>query len=182
MGKICVFLAEGMEEIEALTVVDICRRAKLEVATVSITGDKRVTSSHQITVEADELLENIDFDDVDMIVLPGGMPGTKNLEACEPLMKQVEAFDKQGRNLSAICAAPSIFGHKGMLKGRRACCWPDFESHLEGAEVVRESVAEDGHFITSRGMGTAIDFSLAIVSRMKNRETAEQIAKAIIYK
>jgi len=182
MGKICVFLAEGMEEIEALTVVDICRRAKLEVATVSITGDKRVTSSHQITVEADELLENIDFDDVDMIVLPGGMPGTLNLEACEPLMEQVAAFDKQGKGLAAICAAPSIFGHKNLLEGRKACCYPGFEKELKGALVSYNSVEVSDHIITSRGMGTAIDFALSIVARIKGQTCADEIEKAIIYR
>lgn len=182
MGKVCVFLAEGVEEIEALTVVDLCRRAGIELETVSITGNKEVTSSHKVTVLADALLQEVDFDAVDMIVLPGGMPGTLNLEACEPLMKQVDDFYAKGKYLSAICAAPSIFGHKGFLKGRKACSFPEFESHLEGAEVVRDSVAVSDHIITSRGMGTAIDFSLAIVARMKDQALADAMASKIVYR
>lgn len=181
MGKVCVFLAEGVEEIEALTVVDICRRADVPLSMVSITGDKMITGSHKVTFEARELLEEVDFDAVDMIVLPGGMPGTLNLEACKPLMDQVERFHEQGKYLSAICAAPGIFGHRGMLKGRRACSYPDFESHLEGAQVTRNPVEVCDHFITSRGMGTAIEFALAIVARMKGQECADDIRKKIIY-
>ena len=120
MKDICVFFGTGYEEIEALTVVDILRRGGLPVKMVSITGEYNVTSSHQVTVKMDALFDEIDFDQVEMIVLPGGMPGTKNLEAFEPLMEQVEAFDKAGRPISAICAAPSILGHRGMLKGRDA--------------------------------------------------------------
>lgn len=181
MGKICVFLAEGMEEIEALTVVDLCRRAGIELSTVSITDSRMVTSSHGITVQADEVLSDIKFDEVDMIVLPGGMPGTMNLEACQPLMEQVEAFDKQRKYLAAICAAPSIFGHKGMLEGRSACCYPSFEDDLKGAAVSRSPVEVSEHIITSRGMGTAIDFALSIVARMKGQSCADEIKKAIIY-
>ncbi len=181
MGKICVFLADGMEEIEALTVVDICRRAQIEIATVSIGEIKEVTSSHNITVIADEVLSEVDFNEVDMIVLPGGMPGTLNLEACELLMTQVEAFNRQEKNLAAICAAPSIFGHRGMLKGRNACCYPSFESHLEGATVTENRVEVSEHIITSRGMGTAIEFALAIVAHIKGQQCADEIRQAIIY-
>lgn len=181
MSEVCVFLAEGMEEIEALTVVDLCRRAKIELSTVSITDSRAVTSSHGITVQADKVLSEIEFDEVDMIVLPGGMPGTLNLEACEPLMEQVAAFDKQGKGLAAICAAPSIFGHKGMLEGRNACCYPSFETELRGAQVSRNSVEVSDHIITSRGMGTAIDFALSIVARIKGQPCADEIKQAIIY-
>lgn len=117
-----------------------------------------------------------------MIVLPGGMPGTKNLEACEPLMEQVDLFYKKGKCISAICAAPSIFGHKGFLKGRNATSYPEFESHLEGAEVSHNSVEISEHVTTSRGLGTAIDFGLAIVERYKGKEEADRIAKAIVYR
>lgn len=181
MGKICVFLAEGVEEIEALTVVDICRRAGLDVTTVSVTGEKMVTSSHQVTMQADELLADVNFDEVDMIVLPGGMPGTLNLEACEPLMAQVDAFYKAGKKLSAICAAPSILGHRGYLQGRNATSFPKFESHLEGAEVSHNRVEVSENIITSRGMGTAIEFGLAIVASMKSQEAADEVKASIIY-
>lgn len=181
MSKVCVFLAQGVEEIEALTVVDLCRRAGVELSMVSITGEKAVTSSHQVTIMADELFEDINFDEVAMIVLPGGMPGTKNLEAYEPLMDQVEKFYKEGRFLSAICAAPSIFGHRGFLEGRNACSFPEFESHLTNARVSHNRVEVSDHIITSRGMGTAIEFGLAIVARMKGQAVAEELKKKIVY-
>ena len=181
MSQVCIFLAEGFEEIEALTVVDILRRAGVDIHTVSVTGDRRVASSHKVPVIADALFEEIDFEQVDMIVLPGGMPGTKNLEAHEGLMAQVDAFYEQDKWLAASCAAPSIYGHKGMLKGKRACCFPEFESHLEGADVVREPVCVSGRFIVSRGMGTAIPFALEICARLAGQERAKEIAGKIIY-
>lgn len=181
MEKICVFLAEGMEEIEALTVVDICRRAQIDIKTVSITDDLMVTSSHAVTVKADMLLSEVDFDEIDMIVLPGGMPGTLNLEACEPLMKKVEEFDEMGKYIAAICAAPSILGHKGMLDRRNACCYPGFEDQLTGALISKNPVEASAHIITSRGMGTAIDFALRIVTAMKGQPCADSIKEAIIY-
>lgn len=182
MNKICVFLAPGFEEIEALTVVDLLRRTQLDTIMVSITDDRQVTGSHHIEVTADALLADIDFDSVTMLVLPGGMPGTTNLEACAPLMAQVEKFDRAGRDISAICAAPSILGHRGMLRGRNACSFPDFESHLEGAEVTRNPVEVSGHIITARGMGCAVDFALAIVAKLKGNAEAEALADKIVYK
>lgn len=182
MAEIGVFLATGFEECEAFLVVDICRRAGLDLKTVSVTGQRGVVSSHGVTVVADALLQEVDFQKLDMIVLPGGMPGTKNLEACEPLMEQVEAFYRTGKCISAICAAPSIFGHKGFLKGRNAVAYPDFESHLEGAQVSRNSVEVSDHVTTSRGLGTAIDFGLAIVERYKGKAEADRIAKAVLYR
>lgn len=181
MSKICVFLAEGMEEIEALTVVDICRRAQIDTKTVSVTEERVVTSSHAVKVEADMILSEVDFETLDMIVLPGGMPGTLNLEACEPLMQKVEEFDKRGKYIAAICAAPSIFGHRGILKGRNACCYPSFEEHLTGAIVSKKTVEVSEHVITSRGMGTAIDFALQIVACIKGQSCADSIKEAIIY-
>lgn len=182
MSKVCVFFGTGFEEIEALTVVDLLRRASIDVSMVSITGEKHVISSHKVSVEMDLLLEEVDFSKVDMIVLPGGMPGTTNLEACKPLMEQVEIFYNEGKYLSAICAAPSIFGHRGMLKGRNACCYPDFESHLEGANVTKNPVEVSENMITSRGMGTAIEFGLAIVEKMTDVQTAKDLSEKIIYK
>ena len=180
--KVCIFLAEGFEEIEALTVADILRRAGIGTSLVSVTGEKQVTSSHNITVAADELFEDVDFAKVDMIVLPGGMPGTLNLEAHQGLMEQVDKFYSEEKWLAAICAAPSIFGHKGMLKGKKACSFPDFESHLEGAEVVRDEVSVAGKIITSRGMGTAIPFGLEICAQLSGSEKAQEISDKIIFR
>ncbi len=181
MSKVSVFFAAGYEEIEALTVVDILRRAGIDVEMVSVTGEKKVTGSHRICVEMDKLFEEVNFDETDMIVLPGGMPGTINLEAFEPLMKQVEIFYEKEKYIAAICAAPSIFGHKGMLKGKTACANPGFESHLEGACVVQEPAVVDGKVITSRGMGTAIPFGLAILEQLKGAEAASDMKEKLVY-
>lgn len=182
MAKVCIFFGTGYEEIEALTVVDLLRRAGIDIDMVSITGEQMVEGSHKITVKMDKLYEEVDFNEVDMIVLPGGMPGTNNLEAFEPLMAQIDAFYAAGKNLAAICAAPSILGHKGMLKGKRACAYPGFESHLEGAEVTVNPVETAEHIITSRGMGCAIEFGLAIIEKLQGKEKAAELANAIIYR
>lgn len=181
MSKIAVFFATGFEEIEALTVVDLLRRTGLDVDMVSITGEKYVTSSHNITVAMDKLLEEVDFSAIDMLVLPGGMPGTKNLEACEAVMQQVDEFYAQKKDISAICAAPSILGHRGYLQGRKACCFPEYESHLTGALVTSHDVEISDHIITARGMGCAIPFGLAIVERFQGKEAADELQKKIIY-
>lgn len=182
MSRIAVFFAEGYEEIEALAVVDICRRGGLEVEMVSIADQEEVKGSHGIMVKMDRSLSKADFEAYDMLVLPGGGLGTKNLEACEELMRQVDRFYAEGRYIGAICAAPSIFGHRGILKGRKACCYPSFESHLEGAEVTGGPVEISEHVVTSRGMGTAVDFGLAILGIFRGEECAAQMAETIQYK
>lgn len=181
MSRVCVFFATGFEEIEALTVVDILRRAGVGVDMVSVTGEKKVTGSHGITVEMDKLYEEIDFEQTDMIVLPGGMPGTTNLEAFSPLMEQVEDFYAKEKFIAAICAAPSIFGHRGMLKGKAACSNPGFESHLDGADVKYDPAVVAGHVITSRGMGTAIPFGLAILEQLEGKEAVLKMKEKIVY-
>ena len=181
MKKICVFFEEGYEEIEALTVVDICRRCGLGVDMVSVTEELMVTGSHGIGVRMDKGFSSADFQEYDMAVLPGGMPGTKNLEAHEGLMAQVDAYYAGGKYVAAICAAPSIFGHRGILKGRRACCYPGIEAHLEGAEVTAGPVEIADNVITSRGMGTAMDFALAIVEVLCGKEKAQEMAEAVVH-
>lgn len=182
MSKIAIFFAEGYEEIEALAVVDVCRRLKLEIDMVSITEERAVTGAHGIPVGMDKVFGEIDCADYDMLVLPGGMPGTRNLEACAPLMEQIDAFYEKGKYIGAICAAPSIFGHRGILKGRKACCYPGFESHLEGAEVTASPVEIDENVVTSRGMGTAIEFGLAIGGLFVEKERVEALAQGIIHR
>ena len=181
MSRAAVFFGTGYEEIEALTVVDILRRAEIETIMVSAMDQRHVDGSHHIMIEADMLTREVDFDTVDVIVLPGGMLGTKNLEACEELMAQVDAFAAQGKIVAAICAAPSILGHRGILRGRKACSYPTFESHLEGATVLQEPAVTDGNVITGRGMGAAIPFSLAILEKLKGAEAARQMAETIVY-
>lgn len=181
MSKAAIFFGTGYEEIEALTVVDILRRGEITADMVSITGEREVTGSHGITVKMDKLFEEVDFDETDIIVLPGGMPGTKNLEAYKPLMDKVDEFYREDKYIAAICAAPSIFGHKGILKGKKACSNPGFESHLEGADVKQEPAVVDGHVITSRGMGTAIPFGLAILAQFAGEEAAEQMRQKLVF-
>lgn len=181
MSKVLVFLAQGFEEIEGLTVVDLGRRAGLDVKTVSITGEKVVTGARGIPVVADVLFENADIDSADMLVLPGGMPGTKNLEAHEPLMAKVDAFAAANKYIAAICAAPTVFGHRGLLNGKNACCYPGMEGDLVGAKANENTVNIDGKIITSRGLGTAIDFSLAIISELIDQATADKIGASVVY-
>lgn len=182
MQKAAIFLAPGLEEIEALTVVDLLRRADIEIAMISISDDLQVTGSHNIQICADKKWSEAEFEEVDMIILPGGVPGTKNLEAHEPLLQKIVAFHEEKKYISAICAAPSILGHLGILKGKNACCFPDYESHLKGAIVTQNEVEVSEHIITSRGMGCAIPFGLAIVERFRGKQIAESLSKKIIYK
>ena len=181
MSKVCVFFGTGYEEIEALTVVDILRRQGIDTQMVSVMGEKTVTGSHQIPVIMDTLIEDVDFNSVDMIVLPGGMPGTDNLEACEPLMEQVDSFLASGKAVAAICAAPRILGHRGHLKGKKAICYPGLEQQLSGAEVVFEDAVRDGNIVTGRGMGCAISFALMIVEYFADKKAADEMAEKIVY-
>lgn len=181
MAKVAIFLATGFEEIEALTVVDLLRRVHVEIDMVSITGEKKAIGSHNIIVETDKIINQLNFSEYDMLILPGGMPGTLNLEANEILMTQVDAFYKQDKLVAAICAAPSIFGHKGMLEGRTACCYPGFEKDLKGANVSMEPVCVDGKIITSRGMGCAVPFGLKIVEILLGEDVSKELAGKIIW-
>lgn len=181
MSKVYVFLADGTEEVEALTVVDLLRRAGITVVTVSVMENKKIMSSHKIGIEADELYGESDYMDGDMIVLPGGMPGTTHLKNNKELRTVLFAYRDASKYLAAICAAPSIFGWNGMLEGKRATCYPGFEEELTGATVTEEAVVTDGRFITSRGLGTAIDFSLELITLLVNKATAEKIAAAVQY-
>ncbi len=182
MDRIAIFLSEGYEEIEALTVVDICRRCGIDIDMVSVTEELGVKGSHNILVQADKTFSQADFAQYTMLVLPGGKRGTEGLEAHEGLMAQIDAFFAAGKYIAAICAAPSIFGHRGILRGRRACCYPTFESHLEGAEVTAGPVEVAGNVITSRGMGTAIEFALAIAALFVGKDEADKMAKTIVYR
>lgn len=181
MAKVYIFLADGFEEIEGLTVVDLLRRADIDITMVSITGELSVTGAHRIAIQADALFENTDFSDAGMLVLPGGMPGTKHLSKHEGLDRLLKEFHSQGKKISAICAAPSVLGSKGLLSGKNAICYPGYEDVLLGAHIKNEAVVEDGNFITSKGMGTAIDFSLAIIRNLKGAAEASKIAASVQY-
>ena len=181
MKKIAVFLAEGLEEIEGLTVVDVLRRAGIEVITVSVSEKKEVTGSHNITILAEALFTEMDYSGLDGVVLPGGMPGTTNLMHHEGVRQVIREFASQKKLVSAICAATSVLGQAGVLKGKRATCYPGFEEQLTGAECCKEQVVRDGNMITSRGMGTAIPFALALTAYFLGQEKADEIKDSILY-
>ena len=181
MSKVYIFLADGFETIEGLTVVDVLRRAGIEITTVSINSTRTVTTAHKISLTADLTFEEADFSDAGMYVLPGGMPGTLNLQAHEGLSKLLEEATAKQIKLAAICAAPSILGQKGLLQGKKATCYPSFEEKLIGANVQDTTVVVDGDIITGRGMGAAIDFSLAIVKELTDEKTAQEVGEGIEY-
>lgn len=181
MGKVYIFLADGFEEVEGLTVVDLLRRAGIEIETVSIKGTRDVLTSHGISLLADRIFAETDFSDAGMLVLPGGMPGTRNLAAYKPLTDLLESFYNKGGKVAAICAAPSVFASLGILKGRRATAYPSFMDKLNGAHTCEETVVVDGNVTTSRGMGTAIDFGLSLIEQLLSREKAAEIAESIVY-
>lgn len=181
MKEIGIFMADGCEEIEGLTVVDIVRRAKLSITTISINGTKKVTSSHEVTFETDAVAEEVDYEKLDAIVLPGGMPGTTHLGQNVIVNNTIKKFAAEGKLVAAICAAPSVLGAAGILSGKKATCHPGFEEKLTGANTSEDAVVTDGAIITSRGMGTAIPFALAIVRYFTDEATVEHIKTGLVY-
>jgi len=177
---IYVFLANGFEETEAIAPIDLLRRSEKKVITVGI-GDNVITSSHGVPVVTDTIAQEASLtDELEMIVLPGGMPGTLNLEKSEYVQAAIDFCVKNNKYIGAICAAPSILGHKGLLKGRKAVCYEGFEAQLEGAEIVSSGVAEDGIFITARGAGVAIDFGLKLVEKAVSKTESDRQRRAIL--
>ena len=182
MKKVCVFLADGFEEIEGLTVVDILRRAGVETETVSVMGTKQIHGAHEILVEADKLFEEADFDAAEMVVLPGGLPGATNLDAHEGLAAVLRGFSTKGKWVAAICAAPMVLGHLGLLDGRRATCYPGFESHLHGAATAGSPVEVDGRVVTGKGPGFTFDFALTLVAQLCGQAKADEVASGMLLK
>ena len=179
---IYVFLAEGFEEVEALTPVDCLRRAGLTVQTVGVTG-KTVTGSHGIPVIADIEKNAVQLDDaLEMIVLPGGMPGTLNLEKDETVQKAIAYAVQHELYVGAICAAPSILGHLGLLSGRKAVCFPGFEEALTGAEIQNAPAVTDGRFITGKGAGAATEFALALVSALCGQDAGDALGRKMVFR
>ena len=177
---IYVFLANGFEEVEAICPIDIMRRAGLSVTTVGI-GGTQITGSHGITVNADMSEDNLDISDAEMIFLPGGMPGTLNLAANPTVKKAINYAKANDKYIAAICAAPSILGEMGLLKGKEAICYPGFEDKLIGATISQKRVVKDGKIITAAGMGVATDMGLCIVETLVRKETADKLRVAVIY-
>ncbi len=183
MSKAYILLADGFEEVEAFTPVDLMRRAGVEVVCASITDKKEVTGARKINALADITIDEVG-DDGDMLILPGGMPGTNYLKESSKVQALVRKYNETGKYLAAICAAPTVFGAMGLLSGKKATCYPGMEDGLTGAEWTGEdvNVAVDGRFITSRGVGTAIDFSLSLIEILVSKEKADNIANAVVYK
>ncbi|HIS49545.1 MAG TPA: DJ-1/PfpI family protein [Candidatus Gallacutalibacter pullistercoris] len=171
---IYLFLANGFEEIEALATLDVLRRAELDVKTVGV-GSKTITGSHHIHVETDMEQNEVLTGTMDMVILPGGMPGTLNLENSPVVTASVRYCFDNGLPVAAICAAPSVLGHMGLLKGKKAVCFPGFEQELEGAELAEGFVCRDGNLITAKGAGAAIEFALEIVRMLRGDDTAARL-------
>jgi len=181
MRSVYVFCADGFEEVEGLTAVDLLRRAGVSVTMVSIMGRTKITGARNISVNTDILIEDIK-EEADMLVLPGGMPGTNYLRDHEGLAELLKKQYEAGKWVAAICAAPSVFGDLGILNGKEAVCYPGFEERLTGATIGEGTVAVTDHVITSRGMGTAIDFAAALIARLQDEKKAEEIKASIIYR
>lgn len=181
--KVYIFLADGFEDIEGLTVVDLLRRAGIDIKTVSIKETTQIQTSHGITMLTDTTFSETDFTDADMLVLPGGMPGTKYLAACKPLANLLTDFNNKGKKIAAICAAPSVFSGLGFLKGKKATSYPSFMEVIakDGAQTSEDSVVVDGNITTSRGLGTAVDFALSLIAQLENDEKAKEIAESVVY-
>ncbi len=171
---IYVFLAPGFEEVEAIASVDVLRRAEYQVKTVGI-GGKKVTGSHGVEITADIADSEVTTDDMELVLLPGGMPGTLNLEKSPIVQASLDYCVREGKYIAAICAAPSILGRRGDLKGKEAICFPGFESQLHGAKIAESAVCVDGKIITGKGPGVTLAFALKIVEMLSGKPLSEKI-------
>lgn len=183
MSKAIIFMADGMEMCECLITVDLLRRAGVQVTTASIMGRYEVTSSHKVTIKADELVEEADFAGANLIVLPGGRIGTENLLANELVMNQVRYFadPANGKLIAAICAAPSILASIGVLEGKKATCHPDFEGKMGTAILNRDKVVVNGNIVMGQALGATFDFALTLAEILEGAETARKVAAGICY-
>jgi 4-methyl-5(b-hydroxyethyl)-thiazole monophosphate biosynthesis len=180
MKKAIVFLADGFEETEAITVIDILRRASVQVTTVSITTEATVKGAHSVPVVADTTIDNCVFEDADAIILPGGMPGASNLEASESVREVLLQQYRKGGFVAAICAAPMVLGSLGLLKGKKATCYPGFEDRMIGATATGADFEVDGNVITGKGPGMAMTFALALVTALRGEAVAEEVASGLL--
>ena len=181
MAKIYQFMANGFEDVEALAPLDILRRGGQDVVTVSITGSEFVTSAHGVTLKADAVFEDVDLSDADLLMLPGGMPGSTNLNAHEGLRDAIVAHYESGRRIAAICAAPMVFGSLGLLEGKRATCYPGCEGTMTGATYTRELVTIDGNIITGEGPAAAFPYGYAILEILAGKEVADTLREGMIF-
>jgi len=179
MKKVILFFANGTEEVEALTAVDLLRRAGAEVTLAGV-GGREITGSHGIRITADIAEDEISSYDYDMAVIPGGMPGTMHLDASPAVEKTLSEVSENGGFLAAICAAPLVLGKRGYLNGKKAICYPGFEAYLEGASLSESRVCRDGKIITAAGAGVALDFALALIEALYGAEKAAQIRASVL--
>lgn len=182
MKEVFVFLAEGFEEIEAVSIIDVLRRGDVKVSAVSITNDYIVKGAHNISVEADYLFDEVDLSLGDMLVLPGGMPGADNLNKHEGLKIAISKYNDDGKRIAAICAAPLVFGSLGILRNKKATSYPGFESQLTGADIKSDGVVVDGNIITGKGPGFAAQFGLKLVEELQGKEKANEVASGMLLK
>jgi protein deglycase len=175
MKRIAVFLANGFEEIEAITPIDIWRRAGFEVTTISIEIETIVTGSHQIKIVADKTKESLGNQTFDLYFLPGGMPGARNLAASKFVSEQLKKAHQQNKHLAAICAAPLVLGQLGLLQGKKATCFPGFESELTGAQHTGTFIQTDGNITTGKGAGAALAFALEVVATIGSVQLATEL-------
>ena len=181
MKNVYLFLADGFEEIEALATVDVLRRAGVKVTTVSINPTEMVNGAHGIPVVADALFADCSYNEADMLVLPGGMPGAANLDAHEGLRAAISAHAEAGKWLAAICAAPMVYGHMGLLNGKKATCYPGFEGELVGATYTAAPVEKDGNIITGNGPAVVLPFAYALAEAVVGEEVVAQVKAGMLY-
>lgn len=181
MKNVYLFLADGFEEIEALATVDVLRRAGVKVTTVSINPTEMVNGAHGIPVVADALFADCSYNEADMLVLPGGMPGAANLDAHEGLRAAISAHAEAGKWLAAICAAPMVYGHMGLLNGKKATCYPGFEGELAGATYTAAPVEKDGNIITGKGPAVVLPFAYALAEALVGEEVVAQVKAGMLY-
>jgi len=180
MKRVYIFFADGFEEIEAITPVDILRRAGVDVTTVSITNSLKVTGSHNIEITTDTTINGVRDTKADMLILPGGLPGAENLNSSRVLKEMIQNYSDEGRLIGAICAAPMVLGEMGLLASRKVTCYPGFEKYLNGAEVSTNAVETSSNIITGKGVGAAMRFSLELVTQLVDKKTADELAEKMV--
>ena len=180
MSKALMLFADGFETVEALMTVDILRRGGVEVTMASIYDSQEVTSAQGVAIKTDSILKNVNIMEYDAIILPGGQPGTTTLGQSPDVKLAVMAMNGVKKWVCAICAAPTVFGMYGILNGKKACCYPGLEESLTGAEVTYDEVTVDGNLITSRGLGTSLEFALTILENLVSVAKAGMIRKSVV--
>ncbi len=181
MKKAIIVFADGFEEVEALCVVDLLRRAEIDVSMMSLNGDREVTGAHGITLVMDDTFAEASSENTDAVILPGGMPGADNLKESEKLKSYLLQMHKKQKIIGAICAAPIVLNNAGILHDKNVTSYPSFENEFTESKYLSDAVVEDGNIITSRGIGTALDFALVLIKKLVSPEKANSIKSAIIY-